>query len=130
MIQNSIEKAELGSRIAGETAESLTEIVEGINESSQLITQIAISSEEQSHGIEQINNSIDQVAQVVQQNSATAQESAAASNELRSSAEALENMIVGFGQTHDLQALPPEADSPRLAMPERTGSGGEDYGKY
>jgi DNA-binding response OmpR family regulator len=37
MIQNSMEKAELGAQIAGETAESLTEIVSGINESDQIV---------------------------------------------------------------------------------------------
>ncbi|MDR2572172.1 MAG: methyl-accepting chemotaxis protein, partial [Oscillospiraceae bacterium] len=79
MIQNSIDKAELGSNIAGETAASLTEIVSGINESSQLVTEIAKSSDEQSAGISQVNIGIDQVAQVVQQNSATVEESAAAS---------------------------------------------------
>ena len=73
MIQNSILKAELGSRIAGETAASLTEIVSGIHKSSELIRDIAKSSEEQSLGIAQINTGIDRVAQVVRQNSETAE---------------------------------------------------------
>ena len=96
MIQNSIEKAELGSRIAGETAASLTEIVNGINESSQLVEQIATSSEEQSSGIERINTGIDQVAVVVQQNSATAEQSAAASEEMSSQTDMLEHLISQF----------------------------------
>ncbi|MCL2766121.1 MAG: methyl-accepting chemotaxis protein [Peptococcaceae bacterium] len=96
MIQNSIEKAELGSHIAGETATSLKEIVSGINESSQLAAEIARASEEQSVGIEQINAGIDQVAQVVQQNSATAEQSAATSEEMSSHATILEQMIQQF----------------------------------
>jgi len=71
MIRNSLEKAELGSRIAGETAASLAEIVSGINQSSSLVTEIATVSDQQSMCIDQINIGIDQVAQVVQQNSAT-----------------------------------------------------------
>ncbi|MDR1693045.1 MAG: methyl-accepting chemotaxis protein, partial [Oscillospiraceae bacterium] len=96
LIANSVEKAELGARIADETASSLTEIVAGINESSQLVGEIAKSSEEQSLGIAQINKGIDQVAQVVQQNSATAEESAAASEEMSGQSIMLEELIAQF----------------------------------
>ncbi|MCL1820132.1 MAG: methyl-accepting chemotaxis protein, partial [Oscillospiraceae bacterium] len=96
LIANSMEKAELGTRIAGETAASLAEIVSGINESSQIVSDIAQSSEEQSAGITQINHGIDQVAQVVQQNSATAEESAAASEEMSGQSSILEELIAQF----------------------------------
>ena len=96
MIQNSMDKASLGSQIAGDTAESLTEIVSGVNESSRLIQEIAKSSEEQSAGIGQINTGIDQVAQVIQQNSATSEESAAASEEMSSQSNLLQDMISRF----------------------------------
>jgi len=96
MIQNSMEKAEFGSSIAGNTALSLTEIVSGINESSQLVAEIAKSSEDQKLGISQINIGIDQVAQVIQQNSATAEESAAASAEMSNQANTLEGLLKLF----------------------------------
>ena len=96
LIQNSMEKAELGSRIAGETASSLSEIVSGINESSQLIAEITRASEEQSSGISQINIGVDQVAQVVQQNSATAEESAAASEEMSGQSDTMRQLIAQF----------------------------------
>jgi len=96
LIENSIEKANLGVRIAGETAESLTEIVRGINESSQLVTEIARSSEEQSFGIAQINDGIEQVTQIVQQNSAVAEESAAASEEMSRQSDVLHQLIARF----------------------------------
>ena len=96
LIQDSMDKAELGSRIAGETAASLTEIVSGINESSLLIGEITKASEEQSSGISQINVGIDQVAQVVQQNSATAEESAAASEEMSGQSDTMRQLITQF----------------------------------
>ncbi len=96
LISNSMEKAELGAKIAADTAASLVEIVSGINESNQIVGKIAASSEEQNVGIRQINDGIDQVAQVVQQNSATAEQSAAASEELSSQATMLEQLIAQF----------------------------------
>ena len=96
MIQNSMEKAGLGTRIAEETAKSLVEIVSGINESDLIVSEIAESSEEQAAEIMQINEGIDQVAQVIQMNSATAEESAAASEEMSSQANMLETLIAQF----------------------------------
>ena len=139
MIQNSIEKAELGSRIAGETAASLTEIVSGINESSQIVGDIARSSEEQSLGITQINKGIDQVAQVVQQNSATAEESAAAAEEMSSQSNMLEELISQFklkdGNSNRRLGGGGHGHAPRkqIAMPEKTvysADGNADFGKY
>ena len=96
MIQDSIDKAELGSRIAGENAASLLEIIDGIKESSHLIAEIANSSEQQTLGIAQVNSGIDQVVQVVQHNSATAEESAAASEEMTGQFHMLQQLITRF----------------------------------
>jgi methyl-accepting chemotaxis protein len=96
MIQNSIEKAGLGSRIAGETAASLKKIAAGINESTRLIGEIAGASEKQSSDITQINTGIDQVALVIQQNSASAEESAAAAEEMSSQSVLLQGLIAQF----------------------------------
>ncbi|MCL1848980.1 MAG: methyl-accepting chemotaxis protein [Clostridiales bacterium] len=96
MIQDSIEKAELGSHIADETSESLHRIVANIGESNQLSEAIARSSQEQSLGIAQINIGIEQVAQVVQQNTATAEEEAAASEEMSGQSRILQELIAQF----------------------------------
>ncbi|GHV16448.1 methyl-accepting chemotaxis protein [Clostridia bacterium] len=136
LIANSMEKAELGAKIAEETAASLNEIVEGINESSKIVSDIASSSEEQSLAITQINNGIDQVAQVVQQNSATSEESAATAEELSGQSSVLEDLVAQFrlkdGDGSGRRSLP-GASKPRkaLAMPAKGGSfGGGDFGKY
>ncbi|MDR2590430.1 MAG: methyl-accepting chemotaxis protein [Oscillospiraceae bacterium] len=137
MIQNSINKAEFGSNIAGETAASLTEIVEGINESSQLVIEIARSSDEQSSGIAQVNIGIDQVAQVVQQNSATAQESAAASEQMSAQADVLQKLISQFKLDDSMTQYKglPSAQKPSLPAKAPPAPHGEnahsgDFGKY
>jgi methyl-accepting chemotaxis protein len=96
LIENSMKKAELGSKIAGQTAESLGEIVEGINRSTDLIKEIAESSEAQSSAINQINTAILQVSEVVQKNSATAEECAASAEELNSQSTILQSHVDQF----------------------------------
>ena len=136
MIQNSMDKAELGTRIAGETAASLKEIVSGINEAGQLINEIVQASEEQAYGISQINIGIDQVAQVVQQNSATAEESASASEEMSGQSAVLQQLIAQFKLKDGVHSLPPSKMSAqeRIAMPRETGYAltgrHEGFGKY
>ncbi|MDR2599672.1 MAG: methyl-accepting chemotaxis protein [Oscillospiraceae bacterium] len=139
LIQNSMEKAELGARIAGETAESLADIVSGINESSVIVGDIARSSEEQSLGISQINTGIDQVAQVVQQNSATAQQSAAASEQMSSQSTMLEELISQFklkNSSNAMRGLPSFSKKPSAPLPPAAPIDGVadihggDFGKY
>ncbi|MCL2754994.1 MAG: methyl-accepting chemotaxis protein [Oscillospiraceae bacterium] len=96
LISNSMEKAQLGTKIAAETADSLRKIVEEINESNRINSQIAVSCEEQSAAIGQINEAIGEVTQVVQQNSATAEQSAAASEEMSGQAAVLEELVSRF----------------------------------
>jgi len=96
LIADSMTKAELGAKIASDTAASLAEIVAGIGESTQLVDDIANSSEEQSLGISKVKVGIDQVAHVVGDTSATAQESAAASQEMSGQSVVLEELISRF----------------------------------
>jgi methyl-accepting chemotaxis protein len=96
LIADSVEKANLGMKLALETSNSLKEIVEGINRSAEIIAEISQSSDDQANAIAQVNSGIDQVANVVRQNSATAEESAAASEEMSSQSFLLQQMVQHF----------------------------------
>jgi len=138
LIQNSMDKAELGSRIASETAASLEEIVSGITESTKIVVEIARSSEAQSLDIGQIDTGIDQVGQVIQQNSATAQESAAVSQQMSGQSALLEELVSQFklkDSTGNRRLPSASGAAPaRHGIPGRTGNtntgGGRDFGKY
>jgi methyl-accepting chemotaxis protein len=106
LIEGSISKVEIGTRIANETAAALSEIVAGADKTADLVTGIAEASNAQASGIAQINAGVGQVAQVVQSNSATAEESAAASEELSSQAEMLKEMVSKFKLSKGMLALP------------------------
>lgn len=96
LIEGSIQKVQIGTRIANETAAALREAVEGIENVSGLVRDIAEASNVQASSIVQINKGIEQVSIVVQNNSATAEESAAASEQLSSQAELLKEMVNRF----------------------------------
>jgi methyl-accepting chemotaxis protein len=96
LIEASIRKAEAGTRIAGETAETLTSIAASVEKTVSLVERIAVSSIEQATGIAQINQGVEQMSAVVQTNSATSQQSAAAAEQLYSQAETLKNMVGKF----------------------------------
>ncbi len=96
LIGNTMEKAAKGAEIATETSNSLGQIVEGIMESSAIVSDIAELSNSQSAAIESITTGISEVSEVVQQNSATAEESAATSQTLTDLATALADNLAQF----------------------------------
>ena len=96
LIEGSIDKVKVGTKIANDTAGALNEILEEIEKAASLAKDIANASNEQATGISQIDKGIEQVSQVVQNNSATAEESAAASEELSSQAELLKELVGRF----------------------------------
>ena len=106
LIEGSIHKVGIGTKIANDTASALNEIVAGVEKAANLVSGIAEASNAQASGIAQINTGVEQVAQVVQSNSATAEESAAASEELSSQAEMLKEMVGRFKLANETKALP------------------------
>jgi len=96
LIEGSIAKVNVGSKIADQTAESLKDILSQIEKVTTLVGNIAQASNDQASEIAQINQGVEQVSQVVQTNSATAEESAAASEELSGQAEMLRQMVGAF----------------------------------
>lgn len=96
MIEGSITKVSEGTKIANETAEALTKIVEYVSNANDLVGEIAVASNEQALGVEQINQGLMQISDVVQTTSATAEETAAASEELSGQSAMLKSQVATF----------------------------------
>ncbi len=93
LIEDSIGKVGVGSRIADETAKALGVISDVVQKSEVIINNIAESSNYQATAIAQIEQAITQVSQVVQTNSATSEQCAAASEELSNQASRMRELL-------------------------------------
>lgn len=96
LIENSLMVVKNGTQIAADTAQSLFEAVNDVNEMTNVIGQISEASNDQASSISQITIGIDQISNVVQTNSATAEESAAASEELFSQSQLMKSLVGKF----------------------------------
>ena len=100
LIESSISAVLNGTRIADETAESLSSVVTGASKITSLMQDISKASNEQANSIGQVTQGIEQISGVVQTNSATAEESAAASEELSAQAQLLNSLVSKFKMRH------------------------------
>ena len=96
LIENSLQAIENGTQIADDTAQSLIQAVNDVNEMAGIIEQISEVSSDQADSIAQLTVGIDQISNVEQTNSATAEESAAASEELSSQSQLMKSLVGRF----------------------------------
>jgi methyl-accepting chemotaxis protein len=101
MIENSIQRVITGTNNANDTAVALNKIVDGINNVSDIVENIASASSEQADEISQINKALGDLANVVQTNNANSEEGAASSQQLASQAQILNESICKFKLNKD-----------------------------
>ena len=131
LIEGSIKKTEIGTKIADETADALTHIVEAVEKAVELVGDIAEASNQQASAVSQVNMGIEQMSQVVQTNSATSQEAAAAAEELSSQAVMLKNMVSRFTlRSESDQLILPKSPAGKQKDKPLIELGDGDFGKY
>ena len=96
MLTNSLNQVEVGSSVADETSQFMTEMIEQLDAVVMEVAKIRQISDQQEISVEQISDAVEQVNGVVQSNSATSEEVSATSEELSASAEGLDEMVSDF----------------------------------
>jgi len=87
-----------GAQLVADAGQRMQGIVGGVENVSHLMHEISAASQEQSVGIEQINQTVVQMDQATQQNAALVEEATAAARELQSQAGTLTEAVSVFRQ--------------------------------
>ena len=96
LIGESVQSVEQGARLVEQAGMTMDEIVASVNRVSAIMGEIADASEEQTSGIEHVNNAIVQMDQVTQQNAALVEEATAAAQSMQQQAAALAGAVSVF----------------------------------
>ena len=120
LIGDSVEKVGVGTKLVDDAGKTMEEIVASVKRVTDIMSEITSASEEQSQGIEQVNQAITHMDQVTQQNAGLVEEAAAAEL-LRSQVHIVDEAMVAFrlGQDRKHVAAVARAASPRAVPTKR-----------
>ncbi|OJW57946.1 MAG: hypothetical protein BGO60_01885 [Thiobacillus sp. 65-1059] len=96
LIQDSVEQVEAGRKLVDEAGEAMDDIVTSVQLVADIISGTATASQEQSAGIEQINQAVGQMDEMTQQNAALVEQAAAAAESLQDQAARLTELVGTF----------------------------------
>lgn len=101
LIMSSIQETENGKRAVEKTAQSIADLVVGINEVAEKSRELEELSETQSEQMKQAEAGVNQISEVVQSNAAIAEESSATSEELSAESISLNELVKQFKLKRD-----------------------------
>jgi len=96
LIGNSVHKVEDGTQLVDQAGKTMEEIVLSVKRVTDIMGEISAASQEQSLGIEQVNQAITQMDEITQQNAALVEQAAAASEAMREQAGQLAHAVATF----------------------------------
>ncbi|NGX88618.1 HAMP domain-containing protein [Rahnella sp. Lac-M11] len=96
LIDDSVLRVDNGTQLVAKAGATMAEVVSSVKNVTDIVGEIAIASNEQSTGIEEINKAINQMDEVTQQNAALVQEASSAAYSLNEQAERLSQAISIF----------------------------------
>ena len=115
LIDESVGKVAEGSALVNQAGATMGEIVASVQRVTDIMAEISAASQEQSAGIEQVNQTVMQMDETTQQNAALVEEATAAARSMEEQA----------GQLNDAVALfKLEGQAVAAAMPASTATGG------
>ena len=119
LIGDSVLAVDAGSKLVAEAGSTMADIVASVQRVTDIMAEISLATQEQSSGIDQINQAIGQMDQVTQQNAALVEEAAAAAESLQEQSGQLAQVVSVF-KLDGAPAVPAVAASrPRAAAPAR-----------
>ncbi|WP_448673223.1 methyl-accepting chemotaxis protein [Pseudoxanthomonas mexicana] len=105
LIETSVDKVADGSKLVNQAGATMGEIVASVQRVTDIMAEISAASQEQSAGIEQVNQTIVQMDETTQQNAALVEEATAAARSMEEQAHALAESVAVF-KLHDTASAP------------------------
>ncbi|MBI1752994.1 MAG: DUF3365 domain-containing protein [Acidobacteria bacterium] len=96
LIHDSVSRSKEGSNIANRAGRTIQEVVENVQRVTELITDIARATGEQSLGLNEVNKAVAQMDEATQENAALVEEASAAAESLNRQAQELAAMVAHF----------------------------------
>ncbi|MBG6222904.1 MULTISPECIES: methyl-accepting chemotaxis protein [unclassified Janthinobacterium] len=117
LIGDSVVAVDAGSKLVAEAGGTMAEVVSSVQRVTDIMAEISLATQEQSMGIDQINQAIGQMDQVTQQNAALVEEAAAAAESLHEQSGHLAEVVSVF-KLDGMQApvVRAKAAAPRAAL--------------
>jgi len=96
LIDDSVTKVDTGGRLVDEAGQTMGLIVTSIKQVADIMGEITAATQEQSHGIEEVNQAITQMDEMTQQNAALVEEAAAAAESMKEQSQKLASAVSIF----------------------------------
>jgi methyl-accepting chemotaxis protein-1 (serine sensor receptor) len=125
LIGDSVEQVEAGRKLVDEAGEAMDDIVTSVQLVADIISGTAAASQEQSSGIEQVNQAVSQMDEITQQNAALVEEAAAAAESLQDQAGKLTEAVSVFkldGASYSVRPASPVRQAATAALPKQKGA--------
>jgi methyl-accepting chemotaxis protein len=93
LIESTTEKISQGGNLVTRTTEAFNDVVDNASKVAGLVGEIASASDEQAHGIEQLNKTMAEMENVTQGNAAKSEETASASQQLYAQSDLMKTIV-------------------------------------
>jgi methyl-accepting chemotaxis protein len=103
LIGDSVTQVTIGSKLVNDAGATMDDVVASVQRMTDIMAEITHASQEQSAGIEQVNQAISQMDTVTQQNAQLVDQAASAAQRLRDQAATLAQMVSVFQLGQDVE---------------------------
>jgi PAS domain S-box-containing protein len=125
LIQDSVRKVDNGTELVNRSGSTLNEIVTSVKRVTDIVTEIAAASREQSAGVDQVNKAVAQMDKVTQTNAGQTEELSGTSQSLLTHAEQLQQLVARFRLGQETTNVP----AARLSVPQKPARSSQRSGR-
>ncbi|AKU23092.1 methyl-accepting chemotaxis protein [Massilia sp. MB5] len=117
LIDLSISKVDAGTALTSNAGSTMSEVIESVERVTHVMDEISSATQQQSHGIVQVNQAVNQIDDITQQNAALVEQAAAAARSLAQQAEWVAQAMAVFKLKEIAARRSPPQAGPRATPP-------------